>query len=98
MFKKMKLATKMAVGFGVLIVISGILGIVGWRGLTNVAINAELNRSGNDCLQGLNQCASLRKDFALHGFEKAANEEKTAADKWQDAYNALTGQLQKLKD
>jgi methyl-accepting chemotaxis protein len=98
MFKKMKLATKMAVGFGVLIVISGILGIVGWRGLTNVAIDAELNRSGNDCLQGLNQCASFRKDFALNGFEKAANEEKTAADKWQDAYNALTEQLQKLKD
>ena len=98
MFKKMKLATKMGIGFGVLVVISGILGIVGWRGLTNVATNADLNRSGNECLQGLNQCASLRKDFALQGFEKAANEDKNAADKWQEAYTALTEQLQKLED
>ena len=70
MFKNMKLATKMGVGFGVLVVISGILGFVGWSGLTNVTQNAALNRQGNECLQGLNQCASLRKEFAIRGFEQ----------------------------
>lgn len=98
MFKKMKLATKMGIGFGVLVVISGILGLVGWRGLTNVATNVELNRSGNECLQGLNQCASLRKDFALNGFEKAAKDDKNPAEKWHEAYTALGGQLQQLED
>ncbi len=98
MFKKMKLATKMGIGFGVLVVISGILGLVGWSGLTNVATNADLNKAGNECLTGLNQCASLRKDFTIQGFEKAANEDKTAAEKWHEAYTALTTQLQELEN
>ncbi|HNU30298.1 MAG TPA: methyl-accepting chemotaxis protein [Sedimentisphaerales bacterium] len=98
MFKKMKLATKMGIGFGVLVVISGVLGLVGWNGLTNVATNANLNTAGNDCLAGLNQCASLRKDFTIQGFEKAANEEKSAAEKWHDAYTALTAKLQELEN
>jgi len=98
MFKNMKLATKMGLGFGVLVVISGILGIVGWRGLTTVALNAKLNEAGTECLNGLNHCASLRKDFTIQGFEKAANEEKNAADRWQDAYNSLLAKLQDLEN
>ncbi|MGE5295279.1 MAG: hypothetical protein ACM3VT_10665, partial [Solirubrobacterales bacterium] len=97
MFKKMKLATKMGIGFGVLVVIAGVLGLVGWSGLTNVATNAELNKVGNECLTGLNQCASLRKDFTIQGFEKAANDEKNAAEKWHDAYNSLVATLQSLE-
>jgi len=98
MFRRMKLATKMGIGFGVLVVISGVLGLVGWTGLTNVATNAELNEAGKECLAGLNQCASLRKDFTIQGFEKAANEDKNAAEKWHDAYAALTTQLHELEN
>ena len=97
MFKNMKLATKMGVGFGFLVVISGVLGLVGWNGLSNVATNAELNRQGNECLQGLNQCAALRRDFAIRGFETYGTDNKTAADYWQDAYHALTAQLKELQ-
>ncbi len=97
MFKNMKLATKMGAGFGFLVVISGILGYVGWSGLSNVARNAELNRSGNECLEGLNQCASLRKDFAIRGFDVYGNDKKNAADKWVEAYNALTGRLKQMQ-
>ena len=97
MFKNMKLATKMGVGFGVLVVISGVLGYVGWTGLSNVAKNADLNRAGNESLQGLNQCASLRKEFAIRGFEQYGSDNKTAADNWQAAYDALTAQLQQLE-
>jgi len=97
MFKSMKLATKMGVGFGFLVVISGILGYVGWAGLSNVATNAELNSGGNECLQGLEQCASLRKEFAIRGFEEYGSDNKTAADNWQEAYNALIARLQQLE-
>jgi len=88
MFKNMKLATKMGLGFGLLIVISGVLGYVGWSGLSNVTTNAELNRQGNECLQGLNECASLRKEFAIRGFNAYGSDNKTAADNWHEAYNA----------
>ena len=97
MFKNMKLATKMGVGFGFLVVISGILGYVGWTGLSNVATNAQLGRQGDECLQGLGQCASLRKEFAIRGFETYGSDSKTAADHWQEAYSALLGQLQQME-
>jgi methyl-accepting chemotaxis protein len=97
MFKNMKLATKMGAGFGFLVVISGILGYVGWNGLTHVARNAELNRGGNECLEGLNQCASLRKDFTIHGFDEYGSDKKTAADKWLEAYNALGSRLKQME-
>ena len=96
MFRKMKLATKMAIGFGVLVVISGVLGFMGWSGLTSVATNAELNRSGNECLNGLNQCAALRRDFAIRGFEEYA-EGGDAAGRWQDAYDTLMERLKQLE-
>ncbi len=97
MFKNMKLATKMGVGFGFLVVISGILGYVGWNGLSNVARNAELNRGGNECLEGLNACASLRKDFAIYGFDKFGTNEQNAADMWQEAYDALIARLKQME-
>ncbi len=97
MFKNMKLATKMGAGFGFLVVISGILGYVGWNGLSNVARNAELNRGGNECIERLNSCASLRRDFALHGFDKFGNNEKNAADMWHEAYNALMARMKQME-
>jgi methyl-accepting chemotaxis protein len=97
MFKNMKLSAKIGVGFGILVVISGILGYVGWRGLSKVAANAELNRGGNECLQTLNQCASLRREFAIRGFEKYGSDNKNAAENWQEAYDAMMTQLQGLE-
>jgi methyl-accepting chemotaxis protein len=97
MFKKMKLATKMSVGFGVLVVIAGVLGFTGWNGLSRVATTAALTQDGHNCLVQMDQCAQFRREFALSGFEKAANEDKTAADKWQDAYDQLANELQALE-
>jgi methyl-accepting chemotaxis protein len=98
MFKNMKLATKMGVGFGFLVVISGVLGYVGWNGLSNVARNAELNRGGNECLDGLTECAALRRDFAIHGFENYGTEGKNAAEQWHEAYNALMDRLRQMQN
>jgi methyl-accepting chemotaxis protein len=97
MFKNMKLATKMGIGFGVLVVISGILGYVGYSSLNNMTVNTELSQQGNACLGGLNQCASLRKEFAIRGFTAYGSDNKTAADNWQSAYETLMTQLKNLE-
>ncbi|MEW6199897.1 MAG: methyl-accepting chemotaxis protein [Planctomycetota bacterium] len=96
MFKHLSLSAKMALGFGTLIVISGVLGTVAWSGLRGVARTAELDRSGTACLDTLNSCATLRRDFALQGFTKGENEAKDASEKWYDAYTQLKTQLQEL--
>jgi methyl-accepting chemotaxis protein len=97
MMKSMKLATKMGCGFGVLVLISGILGYVGWNGLSRVTRNAGYSNRGAACLEKLNKCAALCQDFQTQGFAKAAGENKNAADKWQDEYGELIKQLGSLE-
>jgi methyl-accepting chemotaxis protein len=96
MFKHMKLSTKIGVGFGILVVISAVLGLVGWRGLTTVACMTELNRGGNDCLDLLNQCGSLRREFTIRGFEKYGETNKDASENWEAAFDKVMTCLQEL--
>ncbi len=93
----MKLATKMISGFGVVIVISAILGFTGWNSLTNVKTKVSLTESSNESLAALNKCASYRKDFSAMGFTNYANEEASPVEKWQGAFTTLTQQLEVLK-
>jgi methyl-accepting chemotaxis protein len=94
----MTLATKLAFGFGMMVVIAGILGFVGWRGLAQMSANVELDKQGSDCLDVLNTCALLRRDFAAKGFAKADNETKNAAEQWEEAYALLQKSLEGLKN
>jgi methyl-accepting chemotaxis protein len=96
-FKNMKLSLKMAVGFGVLVVIAGILGYIGCSGLSKVSKNMTLSDEGNLCLNGVEKCASYRRDFAIQGFAKYTNENTNAVDKWQEAYTALENNLKQLE-
>jgi methyl-accepting chemotaxis protein len=96
MMKKTKLATKIGIGFGVVIVIAGILGVVGWRGMASVGTVVKLNAQGQACIESLDECASLRRDFALRGFEKYGDNNKTAAENWQAAYDSLAKTLEQL--
>ncbi len=97
MFSKMKLSTKMGLGFGVLVVIAGVLGFVSWNGLGKVTANVELSEKGNGCLEGLNKCAMFRRDFVDRGFQTKEGQDKNAAEQWHEAYTTLDTQLQELE-
>jgi hypothetical protein len=95
--KSMKLGTKIAVGFTLLLAMTVILGIVSWIGLSGISTRLALQQQGNLCLEETNNCGSLRRDFAINAFKKDANG-KTAKDKWLAAYENLKkslGDLQK---
>ncbi len=96
MFKNMKLAAKMALGFGILVVISGILGYVGWMGLSKVTDNSAILEKGNKCLTLLDSCAKLRRDFTIKGFEKDEKTGQTAVDKWFDTFGQFTTEITSL--
>ncbi len=96
MFKSMKLATKMALGFGVVVVLAAVLGISAWTGLAGVTTNVELDQQGNQALDAMNKCATLRRDFAIHGFEKAPGQQLDAAEKWSAACDELLANLNEL--
>ena len=96
MFKTMPLMKKMILGFGSLVVMTGILGFSAWNGLGNISTNVALDKSGTECLDTLNKCALLRRDFAVNGFAVTPGQDQNAADKWMDAYGELTRQLEEL--
>jgi methyl-accepting chemotaxis protein len=95
MLKNMKLSTKIAFGFGILVLIAAVMGITGWIGLSKVSDKIYLANEGNNCLEDLNKCASLRRDFTIKGFGKDSDG-KNAADYWQDAYAELNDKLKEL--
>ncbi|MEN6308720.1 MAG: methyl-accepting chemotaxis protein [Anaerohalosphaeraceae bacterium] len=97
MFKNLKLSMKITLGFSTLLVISLIMGLFAWQGLGTVNTLTGLNAGGNDCLDQLNQCAIIRRDFGISGFEIAAGQTKNSADKWYDAHSELNTKLQELE-
>ncbi|HNY26410.1 MAG TPA: methyl-accepting chemotaxis protein [Candidatus Sumerlaeota bacterium] len=94
--KSMTLGTKIASGFTLLLAMTVILGIVSWIGLSGINTRMTLQQQGANCLEDVNKCGYLRRDFAKNGFEKDTDG-KTAADKWISAHDALKGTLTTLK-
>lgn len=91
----MKLSAKMGIGFGVLVIISGILGYVSVTGLMGVTANMELNQQAYACLNEMGKCANFRRDFAIYGFQGYGSDNKTAGEKWSLSHDAF---LEKTKD
>ena len=98
MFKSMSLSKKMALGFGSLIVMAGLLGGLTWNGLRRISDTAALSRKGNQCVDILDRCAALRGDFARHGFGQSAGDARNAAEEWRAAQAELGTRLHTLAD
>jgi len=96
-FKNMGLAAKISLGFGVLVVVASIIGLVGWSGLKGVINKVNLTAAGSGCLDKVNQCGTLRRDFEIYKFEKMDGSEKNAAEKWADVYKEMEIKLNELK-
>ncbi len=97
MFKQMKLSSKMALGFGALVVVTAILGVVSWRGLGQVKEYTDISEEADVALAAMTDCGNHRRDFMIHGFEKVTGEEKNAADEWHDACTTLVSTLKSLE-
>ncbi|MBN2511556.1 MAG: hypothetical protein JXB18_01335 [Sedimentisphaerales bacterium] len=90
--KAMKLSSKLWAGFGLMVAISAILGIVGWKSLSQVRSIAQLDEQANLVLEEMTQCEKLQKDFAIYKFDKIEGD-KTAADLWQEKFKTFSETL-----
>jgi methyl-accepting chemotaxis protein len=93
MFKNLKLSMKISLGFGLLLLIAVILGVSGWSGLRTVLQHQSFVKQGDQLNMQLEQCAKLRRDFAIYGFAVRDGEKEDASQKWYSAYNTLSTQL-----
>ena len=93
MLKDAKLGTRMGLGFGTLVVIAAALGVIGWLGVNEINKTVAMDQKGSECLESLNRCATLRRDFAARGFAKVEGQAQNAAEQWQAAFEELVNRL-----
>ena len=98
MFKGMKLSTKMAFGFGLLILIAAGMGLTGWLSLSAVLDKSDLSSQGNDCIAAMNDCATSRRDFVIHGFSDFRGNGVTADKAWLDACQKMQSGLTDIRN
>ncbi len=98
MVKQMTLGTRIGLGFGVLVLLVAVLGLVAWMGINSINNNARLSQAGADSTDFLNRCATFRRDFVINGFAKDAATGKSADERWLDAYALLAKHLNAMKD
>lgn len=94
----MKLSTKLALGFGLLVIITAILGICGWASVASIGRNLTLANFTNECRQDINQCAIYRREFAAKGFRLDPGETQTIPEKWEGAYQGLVTRIKQFQD
>lgn len=69
MFKRAKQATKVYLGFGVVVLIACTLGCVSWASQRTVAGCVKKADDANRLIQNALQCRQLDKDFMLRAAE-----------------------------
>ena len=93
----MRLSKKISIGFGILVMASGVAVSVNWlsiRGIKEMStLNDEISKS-NECLL---QSRRQEKNFILRGFKKFGNDTNNAIDKWQLQRDELKGRLEALR-
>ena len=92
----LSLSKKMGFGFGVLIFVAALIGVVSWIGITSLSNMIQQFKLGNQSLELTQEMGSARRDFAIYKNEKLPGKEETAVDLWKHAYNKVEETLGEL--
>ncbi|MDA3835909.1 MAG: hypothetical protein PF495_21275 [Spirochaetales bacterium] len=97
MKKKTKLATKIAGGFGLLIIISSILGYSGVREINKAEQSANLSDMSGNAMKSVLKCGSARGEFLIKGNVEDSKTEKTTSDIWAETTVIMRKAVDDLK-
>ena len=94
--KNLKLAGKMGIGFGILVLVTGMAVTTNWfcvRGISKLSVVNDL--VGRSC-EMLLEVRRQEKNFILRGFDKFGKDAKNAVEKWQEQRDGLNEKLRVL--
>ncbi|MCK4624669.1 MAG: CZB domain-containing protein [Phycisphaerae bacterium] len=98
MLKQMKLATKLALGFGVMVVITGVLGYMGWSSLGKVEHKVVIGDDANRFIKIINDARLSEKNFIMRGDEKYAQEMLGQKEAFDTLVKEITAKMQIAAD
>jgi len=93
--KNVKLATKLAGAFALMIVIAGVLGTVGWLSLTRVQTTLAGANGVDDAGTAMEQARAHERNFVINGFAKDSSG-KSSDEQWAEGQQALAAKLDHL--
>ena len=93
MVKNMKLSTKMAFGFGMMILIAAVLSAVSWVFLDRIEQTVAMADQATHANSHFLELRSDEKDFLVRGLEKRTNEAKNAVERWEEIQKELENVL-----
>ncbi len=96
-WRDLKLGKKLGIGFGILIVIGIILGLVAYRGLNTIAAKVAEAEDANTAVKQLFQTGVQRASFQYSGFNKTGSDNKNAYERWGENYAQTVEVLTKLE-
>ncbi len=97
MRRSLSLAIKLSLGFGSILLVAVVLGIVGWYGVRTINQTFKLSSEGNEALNKVNSTGALRRDFAIHGFADLPGQNVSADVKWEAAYEEMIEQMETVR-
>jgi len=74
-WKDLKIAKKLYIGFGIVLILAGAIGYVGWDGLDTVAQKVENADDANRLIKWAKDCRLQEKNFIMRGEDVGAIEE-----------------------
>jgi methyl-accepting chemotaxis protein len=96
MFKNMKLSVKMALGFGIVVLITAFVSVANWYFLNRVDRTVIVDEIAGGGIVQLLDVRRQEKNFIMRGFEKFTGDTQNAHEKWQDACKKLDEILVRL--
>jgi methyl-accepting chemotaxis protein len=92
--KNMKLAAKLALGFGIVLVLTSVVAFMGYNGLNNVAHSVDISDDANRLVKYMLECRRQEKNFVIRGFTLWGDDTQNAAEKLDDIVVEFKGQIE----
>jgi len=96
--KKMKLSVKMGLGFGALVLISAVLGGIGWNTVRGIDRNMTLQYDMQACTALTQEMRRQEKNFILRGFAPLEGDQKNSVEAWKELKTTLNAKLDACKN
>ena len=98
MFKKMKLASKLYLGFGIVVVIAAVIGYMGYSSLHKVEHKVNIGDEANRFVKIVNTARLAEKNFMMRGEEKFAKEMLVQKEHFDTLVKEITAQMKVAAD
>ena len=89
LLRNLKLSAKLGVGFGIMIAITAVLGVAGWRALSETANENLVADIATQANEHMYECDMLRRDVASKGHQAKGDDGQSLVEHWEADFDGI---------